>query len=344
MTVGQADPAWIEELGRRVEGCVPDWAPCGRVREVRPLTGGTSSLTFLVELDGVPAADSTVVLKVAPPGLAPVRNRDVLRQARLQKALNDAGRPIAPDVLFSDPGAPPAVPPFMAMNLVAGECLEPLLLPAAKRPATARVRSRYLAAARRLAELHRIPLADLGLQDEPVAALAEEIDRWTKAFRTLPEGLRGNFETAAEALHDTMPQALAPVVNHGDYRLGNVLCEGDDLTAIIDWEIWSVGDPRVDIAWLTYFTDDAGHPAAEPGPSAGTPTAQEVVEEYQEALGEALPDLDWFRALTRYKEASLTGLLVKRAHKDGRVLSGAMARMEPALPRLVDEALELVGR
>lgn len=344
MTVGQADAVLIEELSRRVAACVPSWRPDGTVKEVRPLTGGTSSLTFLVELDDVAESDSTVVLKVAPPGLEPVRNRDVMRQARLQKALNVAGRPIAPDVLFSDPGAPPEVPPFMAMNLVAGECLEPMLLPAAQRPTPDRVRARAFAAARKLAELHRIPLQDLGLEAEPVAALADEIERWTKAFRTLPEELRGNFEAAAEALHETMPAPLGPVVNHGDYRLGNVLCAGDELTAIIDWEIWSVGDPRVDVAWLTYFLDDSGHPAAEPGVPAGTPSGQEMVDAYQEALGATLPDLDWFRALTRYKEAGLTGLLVKRANKTGRTLRGAMARMEPALPRLVEEALELVGR
>jgi len=346
MTVGQAkaDAALIEELGRRVDGCVSTWRAGGSVKEIRPLTGGTSSLTFLVELDAVPEADATVVLKVAPPGLEPVRNRDVMRQARLQKALHDAGRPIAPDVLFSDPGAPPEVPPFMAMNLVAGECVEPLLLPASERPSPGTVRARAFAAAERLAELHRIPLADLGLQDEPVAALGDEIERWTKAFRTLPAELRGNFEAAAQALHDTMPAPLGPVVNHGDYRLGNVLCAGDELTAVIDWEIWSVGDPRVDVTWLTYFLDDAGHPAADPGEPAGTPTGQEMIDAYEAALGATLPDLDWFRALTRYKEASLTGLLVKRAHKTGRTLTGAMARMEPALPRLVDEALELLGR
>lgn len=344
MTRRQADAALLADLNHRVGARVSGWRPEASVRDLRPMTGGTSSLTFLVELDGVPDEESPVVLKVAPPGLEPVRNRDVLRQARLQKALQGRGRSLAPDVLFSDAGTPPDAPPFMAMNLVAGECLEPVLAAATERPAPEQVRTRYLEAARVLASLHSINPLEIGLADEPVVGLDEEIERWTRAFATLPDDLRGDYELAATALHETVPGALPPVVNHGDYRLGNTLCEGDHLNAVIDWEIWSVGDPRVDVAWLTYFTDDAQHPAVEPGTTAGTPSGGDVIRAYQEARGGELPDLDWFRALARYKEAGLTGLLLKRAGKDGKELTGAMQRMRPALPRLVHEAMELVGR
>src|SRR5260221_1875849 len=92
-----------DRIGQRVAG----WRPGAHVLGVSPLTGGTSSLTFLAELAGVAAGETPVVLKVAPPGLAPVRNRDVLRQARLQKAVQGDRRPLAPDVLFFDRGDSP---------------------------------------------------------------------------------------------------------------------------------------------------------------------------------------------------------------------------------------------
>ena len=87
MAAGQADERLLAQLRDRVGQRVTDWRPGARVRGVSPLTGGTSSLTFLVDLAGVAAAETPVVLKVSPPGLAPVRNRDVLRQARLQQAV-----------------------------------------------------------------------------------------------------------------------------------------------------------------------------------------------------------------------------------------------------------------
>jgi aminoglycoside phosphotransferase (APT) family kinase protein len=343
MGAGQADEKLLAQLRDRVGQRVTGWRPGARVLGVSPLTGGTSSLTFLVDLAGVAAGETPVVLKVAPPGLAPVRNRDVLRQARLQKAVQGAGRPLAPDVLFSDPGDPPEVPPFMAMNLVPGECVEPVLSDDAERPAAGQVRARYFDAVRVLAQLHAIAPAEVGLGDEPAVGLADEVDRWTRAFATLPGDMAGDYGRAAKALRASMPEPLAPAVNHGDFRLGNTLCEGDQINAVIDWEIWSVGDPRVDLAWLTFFTDDAGHPAVAPGTVAGTPAGREIVRAYEEALGRPVPELGWFDALTRYKEAGVTGLLLKRALKLGRPVKESMARMQPELPRLVQDAIRIVS-
>jgi aminoglycoside phosphotransferase (APT) family kinase protein len=346
MAAGQADERLLAQLRDRVGQRVTDWRPGARVLRVSPLTGGTSSLTFLVDLAGVAAAETPVVLKVSPPGLAPVRNRDVLRQARLQQAVQQAGRagrPLAPDVLFADPGDPPHVPPFMAMNLVPGECVEPVLSEPADRPAPGQVRARFFDAVQVLAQLHAISPAAVGLGDEPVVGLADEVDRWTRAFVTLPGGMGGDYQRAAKALRASIPAPLPPAVNHGDFRLGNTLCEGTQINAVIDWEIWSVGDPRIDLAWLTFFTDDAGHPAVAPGTVAGTPAGREVVRAYEDALGWPVPELGWFEALTRYKEAGVTGLLLKRAMKLGRPVKESMARMQPELPRLVQEAIRIVS-
>ena len=337
----EADSALLQELRVRVEYQAERWRPGVRVADIRPLTGGTSSLTFLVDLHEA-SAETTVVLKVAPPGLPPVRNRDVLRQARVQRVLRGRDRPLAPTVLFSDEGQPPHSPPFMVMNFVPGECLEPILTPAERRPAPEVVHARYLDAARLLVELHRVRPESVGFADEPVITLGDEIDRWTRAFTTLPERMRGEYERAAAALHASMPEPLPPAINHGDFRLGNTLCDQQRLSAIIDWEIWAVGDPRTDLAWLTYFTDDAGHPAAEAGPPAGTPTRDEVVLTYEQALGTRLPDLDWFHALVRYKESAATGLLLKRALKRGASPTGPLGRMLPVLPVLVQETLDIL--
>jgi aminoglycoside phosphotransferase (APT) family kinase protein len=343
MAASQADETLLAQLRDRVGQRVTDWRSGARVLGISPLTGGTSSLTFLVELAGVAAVETPVVLKVAPPGLAPLRNRDVLRQARLQRAVQGSRRPLAPDVLFSDPGDPPDVPPFMAMNLVAGECVEPVLCEPAERPAPGVVRARFFDAVEVLAQLHGVVPAEVGLADEPAVGLADEVDRWTRAFATLPREMAGEYERAAKALMATMPAPLPPAINHGDFRLGNTLCEGDRVNAVIDWEIWSLGDPRVDLSWMTYFTDDAGHPAVAPGTVAGTPARREVVQAYEAALGRPVPELGWFDALTRYKEAATTGLLLKRALKLGRPVKESMARMQPELPRLVQEAIRIVS-
>src|SRR5262249_58918042 len=132
-----------------------DGAPGGTVPDVQTLTGGTSSLTFTAAVRGGPADVERVVLKVAPPGLEPVRNRDVARQARLMRALAGAPGVRVPIVYFEDDGSPPEVSPFHAMNIVPGECLEPILSEVAP-DVLPLVPERAFGAARMLAALHRV--------------------------------------------------------------------------------------------------------------------------------------------------------------------------------------------
>jgi aminoglycoside phosphotransferase (APT) family kinase protein len=336
-----AVPELVPELTARTATAVRGWASGATVDSVEPLTGGSSSLTYVATLSGTPAGYERVVLKVAPPGLEPVRNRDVLRQARLMEAL--AGQPgvRVPAVLFSDEGAPPVIPPFVAMELVPGECVEPVLTPRGTVPAD-QVRSRAFDAARMLAGLHRVDPLETALAAEPVVSLGAEIDRWTRAFTTVPDDLRTGYEVVAARLHATMPAPMAPVFTHGDYRLGNTLCDADRVTSIIDWEIWSLGDPRCDVTWLTFFTDEARHPASLSDEPTGMPGKAELLEAYQQVRGESLRDLPWFEALTKYKESAATALLIKRARK-ARRLNQMHRRMRPALPVLLDEAMDLLG-
>src|SRR5260370_40576999 len=86
------------------------------VTRVTPLAGGASSLTFRGERDGRAAG-----VKVAPPGVEPVAHRDVLRQARIMKALAATRVPV-PEVVWEDPCKPPHAPPRFPMSHVEGEC------------------------------------------------------------------------------------------------------------------------------------------------------------------------------------------------------------------------------
>ena len=113
------------QLARRATDAAQAWHAGARVSHIEPLTGGASSLTFVAHIEGSPESDHRIVLKVAPPGLAPVRNRDVLRQARVMRALHGRKGVVVPRVLFADEGDPPETPPFVAMGLVAGNRSSP---------------------------------------------------------------------------------------------------------------------------------------------------------------------------------------------------------------------------
>ena len=331
----------LDELAGRATRAAQHWAPGCTVAGLEPMDGGTVGLVYRAEVLDGPAAVPALVLKVAPPGLPPVRNRDMLRQARVIGALD--GRPgvRVPPLLFSDAGDPPDTPPLFATALVAGECREPLLEASSRvRLPEAETRARALDAVDMLGALHALDPATIGLGDEEVVTPVGEVDRWTRTFETVPDEVRVGYEACATTLRATAPEPGSPVVVHGDYRLGNMLCDGDRVAAVIDWEIWSCSDPRIDLSWLLFFTDEAAHPVVAADTDSGMPSDAELLERYERITGAPVADLEWFHALTRYKEAAAMALIAKHLARRGD--TDTLARMADLLPALIADAHDRV--
>jgi aminoglycoside phosphotransferase (APT) family kinase protein len=291
-----------------------------------------------------------VVIKVAPPGLAPVRNRDVLRQARVMTAIHGAPGVLVPEVLAHDEGSPP----FFVMEFVAGEAYEPKWDHSDAPPAPEVVGARARAAARMLARLQAVDPAAVGLSAEPVLSPAQELDRWARLYATAGDDLRGDERSLADALAARVPAPAGgrdgrPAILHGDYRLGNMQFSGERLAAIIDWEIWSLGDPRHDLAWVMAFADPvqqrvAGRDAANQAAADAMPPARDLLSEHlrEAGLDQAPPDLEWFRALAYYKLGATMSVLAKRNRR--------LAEPDPGLelvaattPPMLARGLELLG-
>ena len=305
------------------------------ISDVRPLTGGASSLTYQGVRDG-----TSVVAKVAPPGLEPILHRDVLRQARLLRALAATSVPV-PGVVCEDPGAPVEVPPLFVMSYVEGSSLEPLFDVETDGTAAGVVADRMRDAARVLARLHQLTPAEIGLAQEPYVPAPEEIERWSRTLGTVDAALVPGWQTVAELLRDRSPVPMAPAIVHGDFRLGNLLSVDRQVTAIIDWEIWSVGDPRVDLGWFLLNADPDTY--RRPTPYVGTtPALTELTSTYAAEQGSDAPEgLDWFVALAAFKSTATWALIVK--HNRRRPEPDAeIEAMAEVLPRLLARARGLV--
>ncbi|HEY7106184.1 MAG TPA: phosphotransferase family protein [Acidimicrobiia bacterium] len=303
--------------------------------DLRPLTGGASSLTYC----GTRAHDGEpVVVKMAPPGVPPVLNRDVLRQARLLRALHGSAVPV-PEVLWEDAGDPPDVPPLFVMSYVEGTSLEPLFDRDGDDPEPV-VAERMRNAARTMAALHALDPSALGLADEPVGGVGEEVDRWCRSLETVDPALAPGWQDVADALHGHEPPARRAAVVHGDFRLGNLLASGGTITAVVDWEIWSVADPRLDVGWFLVNADPDTYGRATRY-AGGLPSPDELAALYSEVLGEPLGDDDWFRALALFKSTATWSLIVK--HNRRRTTPDPdLEALAPVLPRLLARATALV--
>jgi aminoglycoside phosphotransferase (APT) family kinase protein len=178
-------------------------------------------------------------------------------------------------------------------------------------------------------------------------------------LETVNDDIAPGHEKLYKRLAERVPDALRARLLHGDYRLANMLFEEADLAAVIDWEIWSVGDPRSDLAWLLMHLAPAhvfheDRTPADVAAAARLPTRQELCQEYADARRDAgastaeldatAADLEWFLGVCYYKTASTIAVIWKRERKldepdpklavAARHLQGVLAAGHAALDRV----------
>ena len=282
--------------------------------ELEVLPGGHSGLTYTV--------GGKYVVKAVPPGQKPVGRNDVLRQARVLRALEGSAVPV-PRVITTD-GT------WFAMEFAEGEAIEPVLDEHTLSPDLCR--TRMLEAARLLRLLH-----DAGpVPGEPPATAVGELERWSRTMHAVPAELRPGAEDLLRLLAEDVPADLPPVLVHGDFRLGNVLFAGTRATAVVDWEIWSTGDPRTDLGWFLLFADHRNFPALGV-PVPGLPGEADLLEVY----GGPLPDLAWFRALGRMKMAAIMGHNLRR-HREGKHHDPDQERLPPTIAAMISSGADIL--
>ena len=165
-------------------------------------------------------------------------------------------------------------------------------------------------------------LADFGKLD---GFLERQVPRWASqlgSYREFagwpgPEGL-GDVAAIGAWLAAHRPQALQPGLMHGDYHLGNVLFAPDGrLSAIVDWELSTLGDPLLDLGRLLAAwpePDGTGPLSLSVSPWLGFPDREALIDHYGQSTGRPLVDLLWFEILACYK----LGIILEGTHARAR--------------------------
>lgn len=302
-------------------------ADCGAtLTDFQPLLGGHSGLTYRAT-----TSTGDVVIKAVPEGQRSIGRHDMLRQAHILQALAGTEVPV-PRVVVVDE----IEPAWFAMEFVAGESLEPVLDDPAVDPVLAANRMRRAAAV--LPRLHEVDLATIAGLADPLTP-ADELERWAKTLGAVPPELVVGADRLLELLRSDIPEPIEPTLVHGDYRLGNIISDGLEPVALIDWEIWSTGDPRVELGWFLVFADGSNFPGVG-REVTGLPSAEELVALYTGA-GPALPELNWFDALGRLKMAAIMGHNLRR-HREGRHHDPDQEKLPDTINRLIETGTALL--
>lgn len=102
-------------------------------------------------------------------------------------------------------------------------------------------------AARNLARIHSLAREDLP-GDIPEMDYGGAIAELHRQFEEAG-GDRPIIALGLRWLEDNCPAPTVPVLNHGDFRLGNLLASAGHITGVLDWELAHLGDFHEDLAF-----------------------------------------------------------------------------------------------
>lgn len=94
----------------------------------------------------------------------------------------------------------------------------------------------------------------------------------------------------------------------GDYQFANVMYHHGAparLAAVVDWEMGTVGDPLLDLAWvvMNWPEDEADRPSMGYIDYEGLPFAGDLLQRYAAMSGRDVDEIDYYVILARFKLA-----------------------------------------
>lgn len=289
--------------------------PHARLTDVERLPGH-SGITFGFGVAVGDAEAQRLVVKVPPLGVRQRGSTDVLRQVPVLRLMAGEGVRV-PTVRSWGPAEAGGFPvPHLIVDRVAGDTLGdvftgPLRTP---RPLTLRCFDR---AVEELVRVHGAPWRALRSWTRPRGP-REEVDHWVPVLRKgqeeswVRQGMR-----LRERLLRTAPRRASTGVVHGDYYSNNLLFEGAELSAVLDWEGSTVGPRMLDVGWLCMVYDGESWGPTRRSWMAGSPDPDWLLERYEAHRGRPVEHPEWYRALAGYRLACLTSYYV-RLHRTGR--------------------------
>jgi aminoglycoside phosphotransferase (APT) family kinase protein len=314
----------------------------GELRAHRIGEGGGSNFTFLLERDS-----GRYVLRRPPRPPLPPSAHDVVREARLQLALREAGFTRLPTIVAVCEDESLLGVPFYVMEELEGTVPTEELPPGLESEASRRALGDDLVDA--LVEIHAADVTTPGLAS--FARTGSYNERQVRRFGQLWEINKTRelpaVDEVGRRLAATVPEPLPPTAVHGDFRLGNTMVSHGDPTrivAVLDWEMGAIGDPRADVGYLLATYSEPGGPPNPLGTSPvtalpGFPSRADLVERYAARSGRDVEPLAWFEALALWKAAVFCEAIY------GRYVRGELgaedtraARFEQGVPYLAEAA------
>jgi aminoglycoside phosphotransferase (APT) family kinase protein len=363
----------VEDVARLGRWLAENGVPGGGGPPVVRLIGrGRSNLTYRLDVgaaDGPGAAP--LVLRRPPLGHVLPTAHDMAREYRVLSALSGTAVPVPRPVAFcEDPSVVGA--PFYLMEYVDGAVLRTREDAGVLTPAQAGLLSQRFV--EMLASIHGLDVEAAGLAGfgRPEGYLARQLARWQRQWelsvtrempgyddlaRRLTAGLPADGPAVAAGGGAAAPGtggAAAPgggTLVHGDYRMDNMLIVPDGeprISAVVDWEMSTLGDPLADLGLTLVYWIDPGEQdwlalgaAASVTTAPGFATREQLAAQYARITGRDLSRIGYYMAFGCFKLAVvLEGIHARFLQR--KTVGEGFEREGEVVPVLIERAHQLL--
>ena len=291
----------------------------------KKIHGGTSNV--ILSLD---RGEKVLILRRPPAVPPPGSDKSIMREARVLAALNQT--PVPHPHCYGACDDPSVIgAPFYVMELCQGWAADLRdgtihdRAPFDKAPFAAQVPYAMVDGLVALANVDykAVGLADFG---RPGHFLERQVDRWEHQIKSYAERYNYPFrnlpgyDLARDWLRANTPGEYTTGIIHGDVGTPNALFTFDAparLTALIDWELSTIGDPLIDLAWFCNGIRDARMPGHVPEKALynveAWPTRQELMAHYAAGTGRDMGNFDYYLILAMFKSGCILEYKVAQA-------------------------------
>jgi len=306
------------------------------------VSGGTQN-----EIHEIRRGELHAALRTPPPGAPEARDRGILREWRIIAALDGTDVPHTQAIAVCE-DASVRGRPFYLMGFVDG--WSPMNTDGWPAPFDTDLEARRELAfqlVEGIARLSRVDWQAKGLHDlgRPDGFHERQVDRWTGFLERIRGRDLPGFDVAAAWLREHGPLDFVPGLMHGDYQFANVMYHHGAparLAAIVDWEMGTVGDPKLDLAWVVQNWPEDTSVARDFSSYVdmqGMPSRSEVVAHWAEVAGRQVDDMDYYVILAKWKLGVVLEQGFQRAGDDAKLQA-----FGPIVLELMQGAAELAER
>ena len=198
-----------------------------------------------------------------------------------------------------------------------------------------------------LAGIHSIEPADVPFMDnaDPGDVVDRELNGWEDVFEEVTFKDEPIVREAFRWFRANKPDIPELRLVHGDYRIGNMLVDDGEITAVVDWEVARLGDPLYDVGFTSsqYFAGKLIEPIERPELVCALLEHEWFYDEYEARTGITVDRhrVRYWRAWGAFTTA-LIFLAGARKYVEGRSDDVRSAWFQYPVPGLLEEIAEII--